>query len=249
VATGRYIFRQDGDDRSHPERIRKSLVYLVRNPGTVLLGSDIDCIDATGHELGPQTFPVSDAEIRWQFLFRNPFAHSSVVFEREKALAVGGYDKSALHAEDYDLWTKLAACGRLANLPEILCDYRVHAENITHRHAEAMATGSARTGARYLATLGPRGAALAETWEKFRNRECLRSEEIRTLQSELSTLARTHPDLRDYPRNRADADLAWHFLSYFKRRPFLLRDPRTIFLLLKGLPALTEWPAGRWRTV
>jgi glycosyltransferase involved in cell wall biosynthesis len=246
--SSRYVIRQDADDRAHPSRIRKSLEYFAEHRDTVLLGTWIQRIDASGNPLGLQRFPIEDAEIRWQMLFRNPFAHSTVAFNREKALSLGGYAASARHAEDYDLWTKIAALGRMTNLSEALCDYRVHSENITHRHTEEMEIQSARIGTRWLERLDPNDSSLAKAWGEFRTRNSLTTAEIKTLHTKLRTLARTHPELSNYSGERAEADLAWHFLSYLKRRPAGLRHPTIILSVLKYLPSLLSRPGARWRT-
>jgi glycosyltransferase involved in cell wall biosynthesis len=243
-ASGRYVIRQDADDRAHPDRIRKSLEHLERNPNTVLLGTWIHRMDASGRILGTQRFPVSDPEIRWQFLFRNPFAHSAVAFDREKALSIGGYATAALHAEDYDLWTRLASLGRLANLPEPLCEYRVHGNSVTG----AMEARSASIGAKWLARLTPAEPGIEKVWEKFRSRSPLDGIELEAIRKKLLQLVRTHPELSGYSEKKADADLTWHLFSYFKRRPALLRNPRTFFSFLVRFPTLVAGPGTRWRT-
>ena len=54
---------------------------------------------------------------------------------RRSALsAVGGYRAEFPHVEDLDLFLRLGEVGRLANLPEVLLDYRVHLASVSHRN-------------------------------------------------------------------------------------------------------------------
>ncbi len=246
----RYVFRHDADDRAHPERLKKCLRYFAEKPDTVLLGSAIIRVDESGRRLGLQHFPETDAEIRWQLLFRNPFAHSAVAFSRAKVAALGGYSVDAPFAEDYDLWVRLAGVGRLANLPDTLCEYRVHGESITATNLERMATQSAKISARWFGNLGKKiggESPGAVRWEKFRKRETLTAEELRAMVSELE-FVKSQADLSEYPSGKANADLTWHILTYFKERRGLAVDPRNFPLLLRSLHLLLDWPASRWRS-
>jgi hypothetical protein len=54
------------------------------------------------------------------------------------------------HAEDYDLWLRLAEVGRIANLPDVLLSYRLHAGAASARNnvAQVLAALAARGAAR-----------------------------------------------------------------------------------------------------
>jgi hypothetical protein len=54
--------------------------------------------------------------------------HPAVMLRRTAALAAGGY-RDYPHAEDLDLWLRLAEIGRLANLSYPAISYRVHAKS------------------------------------------------------------------------------------------------------------------------
>ncbi len=64
-------------------------------------------------------FPATDKEIRKAILRKNCFIHSSVMFKKDVAQVLGGYDESreTQHVEDYDLWLRLGGVGELANIP------------------------------------------------------------------------------------------------------------------------------------
>jgi hypothetical protein len=70
---------------------------------------------------------------------------------RELLDRVGGY--SAVAAEDYDLWLKLALNSQLDNVPDHLVDRRVHGEGLSDRYSarlEESVQASMRRAAREL---------------------------------------------------------------------------------------------------
>lgn len=124
---GDWVARQDADDLSHPSRLRQQAAYLDAHPETVLLGTNGFLIDDGGARIGLLDVPEDRHSIAWCAPFLNPFLHTAVVFRREIVFAAGGYDETFRIAQDYELWTRLAAKHRTANLPGRLVSYR-HAE-------------------------------------------------------------------------------------------------------------------------
>jgi hypothetical protein len=91
---------------------------------------------------------TTDAELRCRHLFETALLHPTVMFRRDQVTAAGGYDPAFRAAEDYDLWVRLSAQTRLANLPQPLLLYRRHAAQVSRVHrADDLAvreTGSVR---------------------------------------------------------------------------------------------------------
>lgn len=46
--------------------------------------------------------------------------HSSVMMSAPLLKKIGGYDETFRYLQDYELWSRMALHGRLANLPEVL---------------------------------------------------------------------------------------------------------------------------------
>jgi hypothetical protein len=134
---GTWVARQDADDISSPARLALQMSYLSAHPSTILLGTQGVLIDARGRRVGLLDVPCTRAGIAWCAPFLNPFLHTAVVFRRATALAAGGYDESFRIAQDYDLWTRLAAEKEMANLPDRLVRYRRTGESLSRAAEEA----------------------------------------------------------------------------------------------------------------
>ncbi len=127
TAQGRYIAILDSDDIwASQDKLAEQLEFFRTHPDHVLVGSGVLEIDTAGRTLARYKNPITDTHIRRAMLFRNPFAHSSVMFLRTAALEIGGYDEVRTIGEDYDLILRLGGKGRMANLPALFLKYRVH---------------------------------------------------------------------------------------------------------------------------
>ena len=134
VARGELIARMDADDISLPHRFQTQVAYLEAHPDCVMLGSRVIVIDPGGRELTIMGDALTHEEIdgslmigRGQMVY-----HPSVIMRRGALLDVGGYRTDYPHAEDLDLFLRLAESGRIVNLPEPLLKYREHFHKVGH---------------------------------------------------------------------------------------------------------------------
>jgi len=119
VARGKYIARVDDDDYwIAPEKLEKQIAFLETHTDHVLVGTGVIVVDDAGNERYRYLKREDDAAIRRGALAANPFTHSTVMYRRDAALSVHGYEK--YYAEDWMLWLKLGNRGKLHNLPEFL---------------------------------------------------------------------------------------------------------------------------------
>ncbi len=119
-----WIARMDADDVALPQRLEHQMLYLDHNPDTAVLGGWALEIDEHDQITGERRVPTDHQTIR-RLIWTNPFLHPTVVFNREKILAVGSY-AAYRYLDDYDLWFRCARAGyRFANLPEPLIHYRI----------------------------------------------------------------------------------------------------------------------------
>jgi GT2 family glycosyltransferase len=149
LARAPLIARMDADDLSRPDRFAKQVAYLREHPEVAVVSGAMDLIDENGAHLRVATFPTDPDAVASELLHRSCVCHPAVMAHVAALRSVGGYRANARHAEDYDLWLRIAEAGRIANLPDVLLSYRVHPQAISARNVVAQE----------LAALAARGAA------------------------------------------------------------------------------------------
>ncbi len=130
---GEFLARMDADDIAVPERFARQVEYLRARPECVLVGSRVRIIDPDGDPLCEWCTEQEHEALDAHFLRGERgmgICHPSVMMRRDAVLAIGKY--RAFANEDTDLWLRLSEYGRIANMPEVLLDYRVHAGNVTN---------------------------------------------------------------------------------------------------------------------
>jgi glycosyltransferase involved in cell wall biosynthesis len=135
LTNSKYIARQDADDISVSNRIEKQISFLEANPTVGLIGSSMEIISSSGKPIITHSLPISNEEIHQKILQENCFAHGSVIFRKECIDQVGEYDTRFEPAEDYDLWLRISEHFEVANLPDILYQYRINQSSISIQKA------------------------------------------------------------------------------------------------------------------
>jgi glycosyltransferase involved in cell wall biosynthesis len=132
VSRGRYIVRMDADDIAYPQRIVRQLAFMEAHPDIVGCGTWVRMVWRDGRPIFTYRTPEKHDDILRQLLNGNGGAmiHPATAFRREALLHVGGYRQEAIWFEDLDLYLRLAQVGRLANIPEVLLDYRQHLSSV-----------------------------------------------------------------------------------------------------------------------
>jgi glycosyltransferase involved in cell wall biosynthesis len=126
LAKGKYIARQDQDDRSFPTRLAKQVTHLESHPDCGLVGTWATIWEETTDTGKVHRHPADDLTLRFELLFDNPFVHSSVMLRKTVFKTVGLYstDPDRQPPEDYELWSRVVQKYQVANLPEVLHLYR-----------------------------------------------------------------------------------------------------------------------------
>lgn len=124
---GQYIALLDHDDLWHPTKLEKQVRMLEENSGIGLVLTDVQHIDKSGNLMGILGHGYSPTE-RFAELFVQGYVPtpSSAMIRRSVFLTVGGFDE-AFHSaglDDHELWPRIAARYRLANIPEPLTYHR-----------------------------------------------------------------------------------------------------------------------------
>ena len=134
-ARGRYLARMDSDDISRPERFEKQVTYLDSHPECVAVGSAFLLIDPEGMPICERSYETNHEEINSAHISGTSslrICNPSIMMKRDAVLKVGAYREDYQFAEDMDLLLRLAETGKLANLPEVLIEYRHHLESMSY---------------------------------------------------------------------------------------------------------------------
>lgn len=132
---GKYIAVLDSDDIWIDDlKLTKQFNYLESRPEVMAVGSGAILINDNGEEINKIVKPITDVEIRKDFLTKNPFFHSSVMYRYEAIKNIGGYDEKIRFGEDLDLLLRLGKIGEMYNFSDAMIKYRVHGDNEASKH-------------------------------------------------------------------------------------------------------------------
>ena len=129
LAAGKYIARMDADDISLQNRLERQVQYMEANTDVVMAGSWFESIG----EVSKMVKYESDINlIRFKLLYQTQFCHPTVIIRKSVLQQLDIlFDPVYLHAEDYDLFSRLSYKFKVSNIPEVLLQYRVHATNVS----------------------------------------------------------------------------------------------------------------------
>ena len=212
-ARGELIARMDGDDLCLPNRFSTQLDFLRQNPDVVACGSNVELIDSEGYRIGVYRRPQTHDEIEEHFWsgLAGAIVHPSAMIRSDALKKIGGYNERFSKCQDYDLWFRLAEIGRLANVPEVLLQWRQHANSICYQSsdvqfvlAQEIYHDAARRRGLDIATLPPKVNFVRQNswdchveWAKF----ALHEQNFRTARKHakmaLESMPRNSPDYRE----------------------------------------------------
>jgi hypothetical protein len=144
LAQGEYIAQMDHDDVSLPERLARQLGYLEAHPEIGVLGTWVQVIDSHGKARETWHLPTMPRVLEWSLCFEDTLANPSVMMRRAVIERLGFYRAETTPAEDYDLWARALADTQLANVPEVLLQYRVWQESLSYRYPETVRRNAAK---------------------------------------------------------------------------------------------------------
>ena len=151
-AGGEYIARQDADDLSDPDRIERTMDFLLSS-GAPYAACGVRVFDDSG-VWSTRQFPQKIT--KHIIAQKNPFFHPTMIFRRAVIESVNGYRAApeTRRTEDYDLVRRLAAAGEIVeNLQAIL--YSVYEPQEAYlRHNAKTRLYEVRVRARGLRAMG-----------------------------------------------------------------------------------------------
>ena len=137
AATGKYIARMDGDDINVQDRFEKQLQILENNLQIKACGC---WLKEFGFSNKIIKHKQKHDEIVARLLISCPMSLGAVMMEKEWALKFE-FDKTKVHVEDYDFWSRSSWSGELYNLQEVLYFYRVHKSQVSTIHNTSQKLG------------------------------------------------------------------------------------------------------------
>jgi glycosyltransferase involved in cell wall biosynthesis len=131
---GEYVARQDADDISLPERFGKEVAFLDAHPEVAVVGTAAALIDRTGRKFSTfMPFVRHDRLVKELKRGVCPLMHGAVMLRRTALTQYGLYKPVFNWMQDVELWLRLSQYHRLANMREVLYQFRKHDSSITHK--------------------------------------------------------------------------------------------------------------------
>jgi glycosyltransferase involved in cell wall biosynthesis len=131
-----WLIRQDADDVSYPTRIERLQEEIARHQDAGMFYSLAEYYPrerSLGRYRCSQGSPQELRKIvRSGYLLS--ICHPSVALNVEKTLALGGY-RQLQHAEDADLWWRMALQYDIRFLPEVLVGFRQNNSSVSTKHS------------------------------------------------------------------------------------------------------------------
>lgn len=137
MSRGKYIARMDSDDIACLDRFAKQVKYLDMHSDVAVVGSMVNVFSDAGYSIGMDNLGSNSEITKIRMLFANSgVAHSSAMIRKEFLITKGiNYNINFKKSQDYALWVDvLNKGGKIAVIPEILLDYRVHDNQISKKN-------------------------------------------------------------------------------------------------------------------
>lgn len=133
------VARMDADDVAWPRRLERQVEALAEYPSLAAVGSRVRLLPRRRVAEGMRRYVawlgglVTPRLVLRDLLVESPLVHPAAAIRADALRAAGGW-RDGDFPEDYDLWLRLSgAGGGLANLPEVLLDWRESEGRLTRR--------------------------------------------------------------------------------------------------------------------
>ncbi|MBL0309835.1 MAG: glycosyltransferase family 2 protein [Bacteroidetes bacterium] len=154
LARGKYIARMDADDISLLERLQIQFDFMERHPEVVLCGS---WYEAVGLKSQLVKYVGGHQQIMLKMLYQCHLCHPTVVFRKKVVDSFQQkFDRSYLHAEDYEFFTRIGETHQLDNIQQVLLKYRHHVSSVSSSNRQIQFDNSTRIKKHLFSRLGMR---------------------------------------------------------------------------------------------
>lgn len=140
IARGKYLARMDADDLCSKHRLQLQFEFLESNKEYGIVGS-------WQHHFGIDTdwihkCSVSNEDLEAELLYNCDLCHSTLMLRKSYFIEHQLYYDNTYAAEDYELWTRAIRKFKIANIPQVLGEYRVGEDNITAQKEDILSQES-----------------------------------------------------------------------------------------------------------
>lgn len=130
IAQGKYIARMDADDISLNHRLKTQFEFMENHPEIAVSSAWMEAF-GTGEKTVRKS-PATHQKIVTELFVRNCLWHPVAIIRKGVLNSLDlRYDSDYPKGQDYKLWTQFARFSELANIPEVLLQYRLHEEQKT----------------------------------------------------------------------------------------------------------------------
>lgn len=128
-----WIARIDDDDIWYRNKLKLQYQLLINNkPNVALVGTNF-CLFYNINDISYK----KKVRVIFPFLnilfFGTFFPHSSIVFNKNKFLKVGGYRVFFKRSQDNDLWLRMSRVGKIIYSKDILTEIKIHKNQISRK--------------------------------------------------------------------------------------------------------------------
>ncbi|MCP4217272.1 MAG: glycosyltransferase [bacterium] len=147
-----YVARMDADDISLPDRFKRQVDFLDANPSIGICGTRATTF---GAKTVTWAHPSKPEDIKVKLLFECALVHPSVMMRKERLDKFNlTFDASLNHSYDWDLWLRASRHMDIANIPEVLLQYRLHQASESTRTLDLQESAAKKLDDESLAFLG-----------------------------------------------------------------------------------------------
>jgi hypothetical protein len=156
AARGRILALLDADDEATPDRLALQLAALERDRDLVLVGGAVaPFCDGTGESGNVWRYATGDPEIRARSLFESEVISGAMTLDLERVRRHGlRFDERLRLGADWALSLAAMRVGTVANVPEVVMRYRIHASQATAGMVDDVESDGARIRLGALGWLG-----------------------------------------------------------------------------------------------
>jgi glycosyltransferase involved in cell wall biosynthesis len=147
----KYIVRMDADDISVADRVQIQFDFMEANEDVAICGSWFRFV---GSEQIIRYKRTHD-EIMLKMLYQCHICHPAIIIRKKfiDELEIK-FDSDMPHAEDYDLFTRVGERHKLANVQQVLLQYRVHESSVSFKNKQTQDDNSLRIKKRLFNKIG-----------------------------------------------------------------------------------------------